>query len=149
MNDSRSVTLHRVLTAKPSKVFKAFVDPDALARWLPPNGFTAKVHRMDARVDGGYDMSFTNFTTGTTIPFSGKYLELIEGERIRYTTTFSDVNLPGEMEVTIELKAVSVGTDIRIVQKGIPAPIPLDGCYLGWQDSLRYLAQLVEPEIPN
>lgn len=144
-----TVRLHRVLAAKPEKVYRAFTDRDALARWLPPNGFTARVHQMDAKVGGRYRMSFTNFTTGTTIGFGGEYRELIPNERLRYTDNFDDPNLPGEIEVTVTLKAVSVGTEINIVQEGLPDVIPLEGCYLGWQDSLQYLAKLVEPEIPD
>jgi uncharacterized protein YndB with AHSA1/START domain len=146
---TQTVRLHRVLTAKPDKVYRAFVDPDAMARWLPPNGFTAKVHAMDARVGGRHRMSFTNFSTGHSHSFGGEYLELVPGERLRYTDTFDDPNLPGTMQVTVTLKAVSVGTEIQIVQEGVPEVIPLEACYLGWQESLRNLARLVEPQIAD
>ena len=149
MTTKNTVRLHRVLAAKPEKVYRAFLDPDAMARWLPPNGFTGKVHQMDAKVGGTYKMSFTNFTTGTTIGFGGEYRELVPNERLRYTDNFDDPNLPGEIEVTVTLKKVSVGTELNIVQEGIPDVIPLEACYLGWQESLRNLARLVEPEIPN
>jgi uncharacterized protein YndB with AHSA1/START domain len=142
-----TVRLHRVLTAKPEKVYRAFVEADAMAKWLPPNGFTCTVHQMDAKVGGGFKMSFRNFTTGHSHSFGGKYLELKPGERLRYTDTFDDPNLPGELQVTVTLKAVSCGTEIDIVQEGIPDAIPTEMCYLGWQDSLRNLAMLVEPEI--
>lgn len=144
-----TVRLHRVLTAKPDKVYRAFLDADALARWLPPNGFTGKVHALDARVGGRFKMSFTNFSTGTVIGFGGEYLELVPGKRLRYTDVFDDPNLPGEIEVTVTLEAVSCGTDLKIVQAGIPDVIPLEACTLGWQESLRHLARLVEPEIPG
>ncbi len=144
-----TVRLHRVLTAKPDKVYRAFLDPDALARWLPPNGFTGKVHAVDARVGGRFRMSFTNFSTGTTNAFGGEYLEMVPGERLRYTDVFDDPNLPGEIRVTVTFKAVSVGTELHIVQEGIPEVIPVEACYLGWQESLRHLARLVEPEIPG
>ena len=147
MSEKNTVRLHRVLTAKPEKVYRAFIEPDALARWLPPNGFTATVHDIDARVGGTFRMSFRNFTTGNSHSFGGEYLEMVPGERLRYTDKFDDPNLPGEMEVTITFKAVSAGTEINIVQTGIPNAIPTDMCYLGWQDSLRHLARLVEPEI--
>ena len=142
-----TVRLHRVLTAKPEKVYRAFIEADAMAKWLPPGGFTCTVHQMDAKVGGGFKMSFRNFTTGHSHSFGGKYLELKPGERLRYTDTFDDPNLPGEMQVTVTLKAVSCGTDIDIVQEGIPDMIPTEMCYLGWQESLRNLAQLVEPEV--
>jgi uncharacterized protein YndB with AHSA1/START domain len=144
-----TVRLHRVLRAPPERVYKAFLDPDAMAKWIPPHGFTGKVHQMDARVGGGYRMSFTNFGTGKSHAFGGKYVELIPGERIRYTDQFEDPNLPGEMQATITLKQVSCGTDLQIVQEGIPAAIPVEFCYLGWQESLTLLAQLVEPDIPD
>ena len=144
-----TVRLHRVLTAKPEKVYRAFVEADAMAKWLPPGGFTCTVHQMDAKVGGGFKMSFRNFTTGHSHSFGGKYLELKPGERLRYTDTFDDPNLPGEMQVTVTLKAVSCGTDIDIVQEGIPDMIPTEMCYLGWQESLRNLAKLVEPDIPD
>jgi uncharacterized protein YndB with AHSA1/START domain len=144
-----TVTLHRVLQAKPEKVFRAFIDSDAMAKWLPPNGFTGKVHEMDAKVGGRYRMSFTNFSTGKSHAFGGEFLELVENERIRYTDKFDDPNLPGEMETTIVLKQVSVGTELNIEQKGIPEMIPVEACYLGWQESLKLLAMLVEAEIPD
>ncbi len=149
MTSKNTVNLHRVLTAKPEKVYRAFLDPDAMARWLPPNGFTAKMHHMDAKVGGTFKMSFTNFTTGTIISFGGEYLELMPNERIRYTDRFDDPNLPGVMTVTVTLKKVSVGTELTVVQEGVPDVIPLEACYLGWQESLQNLARLVEPEIPN
>ena len=142
-----TVRLHRVLTAKPEKVYRAFVEPDAVARWLPPNGFTCTVHHLDAKTGGTHRMSFRNFTTGNSHAFGGTYLELVPGERLRYTDKFDDPNLPGEMTVTVTLKAVSVGTEMTVVQEGIPDLIPPEACYLGWQESLRHLARLVEPEI--
>jgi uncharacterized protein YndB with AHSA1/START domain len=141
------VRLHRVLATKPDKVYRAFVEADAMAKWLPPNGFACTVHYIDAKVGGTFKMSFRNFTTGKSHSFGGKYLELVPGERLRYTDTFDDPNLPGEMQVTVTLKAVIVGTELNIVQEGIPDVIPAEACYLGWQDSLRNLASLVEPEI--
>jgi uncharacterized protein YndB with AHSA1/START domain len=144
-----TVRLHRVLAAKPEKVYRAFLDADALARWLPPYGFTGKVHHMDAKVGGGHKMSFTNFTTGNSHSFGGEYLELIPNERIRYTDRFNDPNLPGTLHVTVTLREVSVGTELHIEQTGIPAAIPVEACYLGWQQSLLQLAQLVEPNIPD
>lgn len=144
---TNTVRLHRVLAAKPEKVYRAFLDADAKARWLPPNGFTGKVHEMDARVGGKYRMSFTNFTTGQSHSFGGEYLELVPNERLRYTDVFDDPNLPGKIQVTVTLKQVSVGTELSIVQEGLPDVIPLESCYLGWQESLRNLARLVEPEI--
>ena len=144
---TNTVRLHRVLAAKPEKVFRAFLDPDAMARWLPPNGFTGKVHNMDAKVGGSYKMSFTNFTTGKSISFGGEFLELVPNERLRYTDNFDDPNLPGEIMVTVTLKQVFVGTEINIVQEGLPSVIPVEACYLGWQESLQNLARLVEPEI--
>ena len=149
MSTTNTVRLHRVISAKPEKVYRAFIEPDALARWIPPNGFTAKVHEMDATVGGTYRMSFTNFTSGTIIAFGGKYLELEPYERLRHTDVFDDPNLPGEILVTVTLKAVSVGTEIHIVQENLPDVIPLEMCYLGWQESLQNLARLVEPEIPG
>jgi uncharacterized protein YndB with AHSA1/START domain len=149
MTTKNTVRLHRVLVTKPEKIYRAFLEPDAMARWLPPNGFTGKVHHLDAKVGGTFKMSFTNFTTGSTIGFGGEYLELVPHERLRYTDVFDDPNLPGEIQVTVELKKVSVGTEVTIVQEGIPDVIPLEACYLGWQESLRNLARLVEPEIPN
>lgn len=144
-----TVRLHRVLRAKPERVYRAFIDADAMAKWLPPHGFTGKVHHMDARVGGTYKMSFTNFSTGSTHSFGGKYLELVPGERIRHTDRFDDANLPGEMITTISLQQVSVGTEISITQEGIPDMIPVEACYLGWQESLVLLTQLVEAEIPD
>lgn len=144
-----TVRLHRVLQAKPERVYRAFLDPDAKVKWLPPHGFTGKVHHMDARVGGSYKMSFTNFTTGSSHSFGGKYVELVPNELLRYVDTFDDPNLPGEMNVTVTLKKVSVGTELNITQEGIPDAIPAEACYLGWQESLTLLAQLVEPEIPD
>ncbi len=141
------VRLHRVLTAKPEKVYRAFIEADALAKWLPPNGFTCTVHNLEAKVGGVFRMSFRNFTTGKSHSFGGTYLELVPGERLRYTDKFDDPNLPGEITVTVTLKKALPGTDVSIVQEGIPDAIPVDMCYLGWQDSLRNLAKLVEPEI--
>jgi uncharacterized protein YndB with AHSA1/START domain len=138
-----------VLAAKPEKVYRAFLEPDALARWLPPNGFTCKVYQMDPKVGGSHKMSFTNFTTGKSMSFGGVYRELVPNERLHYTDSFDDPNLPGEMQVNVTLKRVSLGTDLAIVQEGIPAAIPLEACYLGWQESLANLARLVEPEIPD
>ncbi len=142
-----TVRLHRVIAAKPEKVYRAFVEADALAQWLPPNGFMCTVHHLDAKVGGTHKMSFRNFTTGHGHSFGGEYLELVPGERLRYTDKFDDANLPGQMQVTVTLKAVSVGTEVNIVQEGVPDMIPLEGCYLGWQQSLINLATLVEPEI--
>jgi uncharacterized protein YndB with AHSA1/START domain len=147
--EGNTVRLHRVLRAPAERIFKAFIDPDAMAKWLPPNGFTGKVHEMDAKVGGGYKMSFTNFSTGNSHSFGGKFLELTPYERIRHTDKFDAAELPGEMETTIVLKEVSVGTDVEITQAGIPEMIPADGCYLGWQESLTLLAKLVEAEIPD
>ena len=144
-----TIRLHRVLRATPERVYRAFLDPEAKAKWLPPNGFTGKVHHQDARVGGSYKMSFTNFTTGKSHSFGGQYAELVPNERLRYTDKFDDPNLPGEIEVTVTLKKVSVGTELNIVQTGVPAVIPADACYLGWQQSLGYLANLVEPEIQD
>ena len=149
MTNKNAVHLHRVLAAKPEKFYRAFLDPDAMTRWLPPNGFTAKMHHIDAKVGGTFKMSFTNFTTGTNISFGGEYLELVPNERLRYTDIFDDPNLPGVMTVTVTLKKVSVGTDLSIVQEGVPDVIPLEACYLGWQESLQNLARLVEPEISD
>lgn len=147
MTSQNTVRLHRVLAAKPEKVYRAFIDPDAMAKWLPPNGFTGKVHAQDARVGGTYKMSFTNFTTGKSHSFGGVYKEMTPGKRLRYTDSFDDPNLPGEMPVTVTLEEVSVGTELTIVQEGIPEAIPVESCYLGWQESLLNLAKLVEPEI--
>jgi uncharacterized protein YndB with AHSA1/START domain len=148
-NNSYTIQLHRVLRAAPERVYRAFLDADAMAKWLPPNGFTAKVHHMDAKVGGTFKMSFTNFTTGKSHSFGGSYLELTPHERIRYTDKFDDPNLPGEIVVTINLKQVFCGTEINITQEGIPAVIPAQACYLGWQESLILLGKLVEAEIPD
>ena len=142
-----TVRLHRVLAAKPEKVYRAFIEPDALAKWLPPNGFTCTVHHMDPKIGGTYKMSFRNFTTGSSHSFGGQYVELVPGERVRYTDKFDDPNMPGEIRVTVTLKRVSVGAEVSIVQEGLPDVIPVEACYLGWQQSLRNLAKLVEPEI--
>lgn len=142
-----TVRLHRVLATRPEKVYRAFIEADALAKWLPPDGFACTVHHLEAEVGGTFRMSFRNFTTGDSHAFGGEYVELVPGERVRYTDKFDDPNLPGEMQVTVTLKKVSVGTDLAIVQEGIPDAIPAEACYLGWQESLRNLARLVEPEI--
>ncbi|HVJ75185.1 MAG TPA: SRPBCC family protein [Casimicrobiaceae bacterium] len=144
-----TVRLHRVLRAPPERVYRAFLDADAMAKWLPPNGFTGKVHHLDARVGGTYRMTFTNFTSGNGHAFGGKYLELVPHERLRYTGVFENANLPGEMQTTVSLSKVFCGTELNVVQEGIPAVIPEAGCYLGWQESLALLAKLVEPEIPG
>ena len=144
-----TVQFHRVLRCPPERVYRAFLDADAMVKWLPPNGFTAKVHQMDVRVGGAHRMSFTNFSSGKSHSFGGKYLELRKNELIRYTDVFDDPALPGEMQTTITLSAVSVGTELRIVQEGIPEAIPVEACYLGWQESLALLAKLVEAEIPD
>ncbi|KLD64349.1 SRPBCC family protein [Dyella japonica] len=144
-----TVTLHRVLRTTPEKIYRAFLDADAMARWLPPNGYTGKVQHLDGKVGGSYQMSFTNFSTGHSHSFGGTYRELVPGERIRYTAHFDDANLPGEMQTTVTLKQVSCGTELHVVQEGIPAMIPTEACYLGWQESLLHLANLVEPEIPG
>jgi uncharacterized protein YndB with AHSA1/START domain len=149
MMPTSTIRLHRVLHATPEKVYRAFLDADAMAKWLPPHGFTGKVHHLDAKVGGTYKMSFTNFTTGKSHSFGGEYLELTPHERIRHTDTFDDPNLPGEMRVTITLKTVSVGTELNIVQEGVPEVIPPEACYLGWQESLALLAKLVEAEIKD
>jgi uncharacterized protein YndB with AHSA1/START domain len=153
MADSTSggntIRLHRVLKATADRVYRAFLDPEAMAKWLPPHGFTGKVHESDVRVGGHYRMSFTNFGTGKSHSFGGKYVELKPNERIRYTDKFDDPNLPGEMQVTINLRNVACGTELNIEQAGVPAVIPVEFCYLGWQESLSMLAQLVEPEIPD
>lgn len=146
---TNTIRLHRVLRTTPEKLYRAFLDADAMAKWLPPNGFTCKVHYMDAQVGGAYQMSFTNFTTGHSHSFGGKYLELVPHERIRYSDKFDDPNLPGEMQTTISLSKVSCGTELNIVQEGIPDVIPPDACYLGWQESLTLLAKLVEAEIAD
>jgi uncharacterized protein YndB with AHSA1/START domain len=142
-----TVRLHRVLATKPEKVYRAFIEPDAMAKWLPPNGFTCTVHRMEAKIGGFFRMSFRNFTTGHGHTFGGQYVELVPYERLRYTESFEDPNLPGEMQVTVTLTKVSLGTEINIAQQGLPDVIPVEACYLGWQESLRNLAKLVEPEI--
>ncbi|MDI1260283.1 SRPBCC family protein [Aquabacterium sp.] len=149
MSTTNTVRLHRVIRATPERLYRAFLDANAMAKWLPPHGFTGKVHEMDAKVGGGYKMSFTNFSSGNSHSFGGKYLELVPNERLRYTAVFDDPNLPGEMQTTVTLKAVSCGTEMSVVQEGIPAIIPAEGCYLGWQESLALLIQLVEPEIPG
>ena len=146
---NNTIRLHRVLRATPEKIYKAFLNPEAMAKWLPPYGFTAKVHQMDAKIGGTYKMSFTNFTTGKGHSFGGTYVELAPHERIRYTDKFDDPNLSGEMQTTITLKKVSCGAELNIVQEGVPAVIPAEACYLGWQESLALLAKLVEPEIPD
>jgi uncharacterized protein YndB with AHSA1/START domain len=146
---NNTVRLHRVLRTKPEKIYRAFLDADAMAKWLPPNGFTGKVHEIDAKVGGRYRMSFTNFSTGSSHSFGGEYLELVPNERIRHTDEFDDPNLPGQMVTTISLKPVSVGTELTVVQEGIPEAIPPEACYLGWQESLTLLTQLVEAEIPG
>ena len=146
---ANTVRLHRVLRGKAERVYRAFLDPAAMAKWLPPHGFTGKVHEMDARVGGAYKMSFTNFTTGTTHSFGGKYLELVPNERIRYTDKFDDPSLPGEMQTTILLTQTPLGVELNVTQEGLPDAIPLAACYLGWQESLELLAKLVEPEIPD
>ena len=145
----RTLQLHRVLRAKPERIYRAFLDAAALAKWLPPFGFTGEVHQIDARVGGTYRMSFTHFGSGQAHAFGGAYLELIPNERLRYSGRFDDPHLPGEMQTTASLKAVSCGTELAIVQEGIPSVIPLEMCHLGWQESLAQLAQLVEPEIPR
>jgi uncharacterized protein YndB with AHSA1/START domain len=146
---TNTIRLHRVLRATPEKVYRAFLDADAKAKWLPPHGFTGKVHHLDARVGGSYKMSFTNFSSGKSHSFGGTYLELVPHERICYSDKFDDPNLPGEMQVTVTLKQVFCGTELNIVQEGVPNVIPPEACYLGWQESLTLLAQLVEPEIPD
>ena len=148
-NTTHTLRLHRVLRAPPERVYRAFLTADALAKWLPPNGFSGKVHQMDARVGGGFKMSFTNFTTGGSHSFGGEYLELLPHERIRYTNRFDDPNLPGVMHVTVNLRPVFCGTDIDITQEGVPSVIPAEACYLGWQESLVLLGKLVEAEIPE
>jgi uncharacterized protein YndB with AHSA1/START domain len=148
-SSTTTVRLHRVLAAKPDKVYRAFTSPDAMARWLPPNGFTCTVHQLDAKVGGIYRMSFTNFSTGKSHAFGGRYLELVPGELVRYTDRFEDPGLPGEMTTTVTLKPVSVGTEVVIVQTDVPAAIPPEACYLGWQQSLNHLATLVEQEIKD
>jgi uncharacterized protein YndB with AHSA1/START domain len=146
---ANTVRFHRVIRATPERIYRAFLDADAMAKWLPPNGFTGKVHHMDAKLDGTWRMSFTNFTTGHSHSFGGKYLELTPHERIRYTSQFDDPNLPGEMQTTVSLKQVSCGTELNIAQENIPEIIPTEACYLGWQESLVLLTKLVEAEIPG
>ena len=149
MPTTHTVKLHRVLRATPQRIYRAFLDPDAFAKWLPPNGFTGKVSQLDATVGGSYKMAFTNFSTGHAHSFGGKYLELVPHQRLRYSAIFDDPNLPGEMTTTVSLESVSVGTEVHIVQEGIPGVIPREGCYLGWQESLALLAKLVEADIPG
>jgi len=144
-----TVRLHRVLRAPPERVYRAFLDADAMAKWLPPHGFTGRVHSIDAKVGGSYRMSFTNLASGQSHSFGGKYLELVPNERIRHTDVFDDANLPGEMLVTVTLRKVIVGTELNVVQEGVPEAIPVEACHLGWQESLALLAQLVEAEIPG
>jgi uncharacterized protein YndB with AHSA1/START domain len=149
MAETNTIRLHRVLKAPAERVYRAFLDPAALVKWMAPRGFTAAVHSMDARVGGGYRMSFTNFGTGKSHSFGGKYLELNPGEKLRYTDAFDDPNLPGQMNMTVTLRPVMGGTDLTIVQEGVPSVIPPEMCYLGWQESLEQLAALVEPEVPD
>ena len=149
MMSTNTVLLHRVLRATPERIYRAFLDADAMVKWVPPNGFTGKVHQLDAKVGGTYKMSFTNFSTGHSHSFGGEYLELVPNERILHTDRFDDPNLPGEMQTAVSLKKVFCGTEITIVQEGIPVNIPIEACYLGWQESLTLLAQLVEAEIPG
>jgi uncharacterized protein YndB with AHSA1/START domain len=146
---TNTVRLHRVIRATPERIYRAFLDADAMAKWLPPNGFTGKVHHMDAKVGGTWKMSFTNFTTGHSHAFGGKYLELLPNERIRYTSRFDDPNLPGEMQTAVSLAQTSCGTEMNVVQENIPGVIPVEACYLGWQESLTLLTKLVEAEIPG
>lgn len=148
-NSTNSVRLHRVLRAPAERVYRAFLDPAAMCKWLPPHGFTGTVHEMDARVGGGYRMSFTNFGTGQSHSFGGKYLELIPGERLRYTDQFEDPNVPEVIQVTVTLRTVSCGTELNVLQENLPSMIPAESCYLGWQESLTLLANVVEPEIPH
>lgn len=147
--NTNTIKLHRVLKTTPAKIYRAFLDADAMAKWLPPHGFTGKVHQLEAKVGGSYKMSFTNFSSGHSHSFGGKYLELVQDERICHTDRFDDPNLPGEMKTSITLRQVSCGTELNIVQEGVPAVIPPEACYLGWQESLTLLAQLVEPDIPD
>lgn len=149
MTESNTVKLHRVFTAPPERVFKAFIDPDALVKWMAPHGFTAKVHHLDAKVGGTYKMSFSNFSTGSSHSFGGTYHEIIPNQLLRYSDQFDDSNLPGNIEMIIQFKAVSVGTEVHITQSGIPEVIPVEACYLGWQESLQLLTLLVTPEIPD
>ena len=147
--ETNTIRLHRVLKAPPERVYRAFLDPAAMCKWLPPNGFTGQVHHLEAKVGGTYKMSFTNFSTGNSHSFGGEYLELTPNERIRHTDKFDDPNMPGEMQTTITFKKVFCGTELNIVQEGVPGVIPPEACYLGWQESLRLLTQLVEAEIPD
>ena len=149
MTENNTVKLHRVFTAPPERVFKAFIDPDALVKWMAPHGFTAKVHHLDAKVGGTYKMSFSNFSTGSSHSFGGTYHEIIPNQLLRYSDQFDDPNLPGNIEMIIQFKAVSVGTEVHITQSGIPEVIPVEACYLGWQESLQLLTLLVTPEIPD
>jgi uncharacterized protein YndB with AHSA1/START domain len=144
-----TVRIHRVLRASPEKLYRAFIDPDAMCKWLPPHGFTGRMHSMDARVGGTYKMSFTNFSSGNSHSFGGKFLEMVPGEKLAYTDAFDDPNLPGTMKTTVLLKKVSCGTELQVTQEGIPEAIPVEMCYLGWQESLELLKQLIEPEIPG
>ena len=146
---THTIRLHRVLRSTPEKIYRAFLEADALSKWIPPHGFTAKVHHLDAKVGGTYKMSFTNFSTGQSQSFGGKYIELVPHERLRYTDKFDDPTMPGEISVTVILKKVLCGTEVNVEQAGVPAAIPAEMCYLGWQESLDQLAKLVEPEIPN
>ena len=146
---TNTVRIHRVLRGKAERVYRAFIDPDAMVKWLPPHGFVGKVHQMDAKVGGAYKMSFKNFSTGASHSFGGKYLELVPNERIRYTDKFDDPGLPGEMQTTIAIRQLALGVELNVTQEGLPEAIPLDACYLGWQESLELLAKLVEPEIPD
>jgi uncharacterized protein YndB with AHSA1/START domain len=146
---TNTIRLHRVLRAKPERVYRAFLDADALVKWMPPHGFTGRVHHLEPKVGGSFRMSFTNFSTGNGHSFGGRYLELVPNERIRHTDQFDDPNLPGEMQTTVSLKPVFCGTELSIVQEGVPEVIPPEACYLGWQESLTLLAQLVEAEIPD
>lgn len=144
-----TIRLHRVVRSTPERVYRAFIDADAMAKWLPPHGFTGKVHHLDAQVGGTYRMSFTNFSTGTSHAFGGKFIELVPNERLQYTDNFDDPNLPGEIRTTVVLKKVTCGTELNVTQEGVPDAIPPEACYLGWQESLALLAHLVEPEIPG
>jgi len=146
---TNTVRIHRVLRGKAERVYRAFIDPDAMVKWLPPHGFVGKVHQMDAKVGGAYKMSFKNFSTGASHSFGGKYLELVPNERIRYTDKFDDPGLPGEMQTTIAIRQLALGVELNVTQEGLPEAIPLEACYLGWQESLELLAKLVEPEIPD
>ena len=146
---THTIRLHRILRTKPERVYRAFLDADAMSKWLPPNGFTGRVHHLEAKVGGTFKMSFTNFTTGKSHSFGGEYLELVPYERLRYTDRFDDPNLPGVIQVTVTLKAVSCGTELNVAQEGVPGIIPAEACYLGWQESLHLLAKLVEAEIPE